>query len=110
MKNITILYISAVLIIVFSACTGIRKVVKGTDYNLKYTEARRYYNKGDYYKAQTLYDQIAPIFRGTDKADTVYYYQAMSYYMQSDYIWRGIIFRHSQEPMAPVILFRKPIL
>jgi outer membrane protein assembly factor BamD len=91
MKNRTILYISAVLILLAS-CSGFEKLVKSTDYELKYTEARRYYDKEDYYRAQVLYDQIAPIFRGTAKADSVYYMQAMSYYMQKDYILAGHYF------------------
>ena len=76
----------AAVLILFASCSGFEKVVKSTDYELKYTEAKRYYDKGDYYRAQVLYDQIAPIYRGTAKADSIYYMQAMSYYMQKDYI------------------------
>jgi outer membrane protein assembly factor BamD len=91
MRNSTILYISVVLVFL-GACSGFDKIVKSSDYTLKYDEALRYYNKEDYYKAQTLYDQIAPVFRGSSKADTVYFYQAMSYFKQNDFIMAGYHF------------------
>jgi len=91
MKKSLPLYISISLILL-GACSGYEKVVKSTDVTLKYNEAKRYYEKGDYYKAQVLYDQIAPVMRGTDKADTVYFFQAMSYFKQSDYILAGHYF------------------
>lgn len=68
------------------ACSGFEKTLKSKDYMMKYREAMRYYNEEDYYKAQTLFDQIAPIFRGAEQADSVYYYQAMSYFKQKDFI------------------------
>lgn len=91
MKKPLILYIS-VAFVLFSGCSGYEKVVKGTDYELKYTTAIGLYNKGDFYKAQVLLDQIAPIFRGTAKADSVYFFQAMSYFEQGDFIMAGHYF------------------
>ena len=43
-------------------------------------------------KAGTLFDQVANIYRGTTKADTVKYYQAKSYYGQRDYMMAGHYF------------------
>ncbi|MBN1598821.1 MAG: outer membrane protein assembly factor BamD [Bacteroidales bacterium] len=76
-----------------TGCKGYEKLLKSTDYKKKYTEALRYYDKGDYTRAATLFDQIAVIYRGTDQADTIYYYQAMCYYNQRDYILAGHYFR-----------------
>lgn len=59
---------------------------------LKYAEAKRYYAEEDYYRAQTLFDQIAPVFRGAAQADSVYFMQAMCYYKQRDYILAGHYF------------------
>lgn len=80
------------VIILLGACSGYEKLLKGTDYELKYSEAKRFYEEEEFYKAQVLYDQIAPIYRGTEQADTIYYYQAMSYFMQKDYIVAGHYF------------------
>ncbi len=91
MKNSIILYISVSLLIL-SGCKGFEKVVKSSDYVQKYETAKGMYDMGEYYKASVLFDQIANIYRGTNKADTVYYYQAMSYFMQADYLMAGHYF------------------
>ncbi len=50
------------------------------------------YEEGEFVKAGTLFDQVANIYRGTTKADTVKYYQAKSYYGQRDYMMAGHYF------------------
>ena len=88
-KNILIYFTGFLLL---AGCTGFEKVLKSSDYRYKYREAKKYYAEGNYYRAQTLYDQIAPVFRGTEEADSIYYFQAMSYYKQDDYIMAGHYF------------------
>jgi outer membrane protein assembly factor BamD len=84
----------SILILLLAGCSGYEKVLKSNDYKLKYKEAiKYYYEKEDYVRASTLFDQIAPVFRGTDLADSVYFLQAMSYFKQSDYILSGHYFR-----------------
>ena len=68
------------------SCSEYQKVVKSSDYNLKYTKAVEYYQEGEYYKAQSLFDELVSIFKGTDKAEDVLYYYADCYYQQKDYI------------------------
>ncbi len=84
-------YISGILVLLAS-CSGFEKTLKSSDYKFKYDEAMRYYAEEDYYRAQTLFDQIAPVFRGAEQADTVYFYQAMTYFQQKDYILSGHYF------------------
>jgi outer membrane protein assembly factor BamD len=88
-KKVIIYFIGFILL---TACSGFEKVLKSNDYTLKYNEAKRYYTKEDYYHAQILFDQIAPVYRGTLQADSVYYLQAMSYYKQEDYLMAGHYF------------------
>lgn len=85
-------FISLVVLFMCS-CQGYEKLLKSNDYKKKYSEAMRYYKKGDYTRASTLFDQCAPVMRGTNQADTVYFYQALSYFKQSDYILSGHYFR-----------------
>lgn len=68
------------------SCSQYEKVVKSEDVNLKYAKAFDYYSKGDYVKAGALFDQLAPLTRGTRRADSVYFFQAMSQYKLTDYI------------------------
>ncbi len=84
----------SILILILAGCSGYEKILKSNDYRLKYKEALKYYyEKEDYVRAATIFDQIAPVFRGTDQADSVYFLQAMSYFKQSDYILSGHYFR-----------------
>jgi outer membrane protein assembly factor BamD len=92
MKIARIAILSA-LVLSFAACGKYDRILKSTDYNLKYTKAMEYYQKGEYSRASTLFDQIANVFKGTVKADTVCFYQAQSYYGQKDYIMAGYYFK-----------------
>jgi outer membrane protein assembly factor BamD len=83
-----------VILTAFSSfsCSQYEKVMKGDDVNLKYTKAFDYYNKGDYTKAGALFDQLAPLTRGTRRADSVFFFQAMTQYKLTDYIIAGHYF------------------
>lgn len=73
-------------IIAIASCSGYEKLLKSSDYKLKYEKAFEYYEKEDYVRAATLFEQIANVYRGTVKADTLQFYRAMSYYHQKDYL------------------------
>jgi outer membrane protein assembly factor BamD len=94
MKHFSKFLYFSILILILTGCSGYEKILKSNDYKLKYrTALKYYYEKEDYVRAGTLFDQIAPVFRGTDEADTIYFLQAMSYFKQSDYILSGHYFR-----------------
>jgi outer membrane protein assembly factor BamD len=90
-------YIHIALLVMATAvasisCSQYEKVMKSEDVNLKFATAFRYYNKGEYVKAGSLFDQLAPLTRGTRRADSVYFYQAMTQYKLTDYIIAGHYF------------------
>jgi outer membrane protein assembly factor BamD len=74
------------------SCSQYEKALKSEDVDYKYQRAFYYYNKGVYVKASTLFDQLAPLTRGTRKADSVFFYQAMTQYNLNDYIIAGHYF------------------
>ncbi len=90
--RIYIIIIGLALILGSFSCTGFEKVVKSDDVNLKFTRAFYHYNRGEYIKAGTLFDQLAPMIRGTRRADSVYFYQAMTQYKLNDFIIAGHYF------------------
>lgn len=51
----------------------------------KMEAAIRYYNKGDYYKALPLFEELITVYRGTRKAEKTYYYYAYTNYRLEDY-------------------------
>ncbi len=87
MKKSSLLFILSLLLL--AGCGGYERLLKSSDSDLKYKKAFEYYEKGDFAKAGTLFDQIAPFFRGTTKADSVYFFQAMTYFKQHDFILAG---------------------
>jgi len=83
MKNY--FYCFLVIIIGLASCSQYEKLRKSTDYPLKYRRAFEYYKVGDFVRAGQLFDDIVSVYRGTNKADTVAFYQAMSYFKQRDF-------------------------
>ncbi len=92
-----------VVIVSLASCTQYEKLRKSTDYALKYRRAFDYYNKGDYIRAGQLFDDVSSIYSGTTKADTVAYYQAMSYFKQKDYLTASHYFstHYKNQPRSP---------
>jgi len=74
------------LLVILSSCSGYEKILKSSDYNFKYRKAFEYYNKADYTRASGLFEQIVTVFRGSGKADSVSFFQAMAAYKLNDYI------------------------
>ncbi|MCP4309961.1 MAG: outer membrane protein assembly factor BamD [Bacteroidetes bacterium] len=92
-KNRLILLVATIAsVLLISGCGEYEKLLKSRDFQKKYDTAVTLYEEGEFVKAGTLFDQVANIFRGTIKADTVKYYQAKSYYGQRDYMMAGHFF------------------
>jgi len=87
-------YIFATLVCLsFFSCGNFNKIVKSSDFELKYTKAIEYYNKTNYTSAQTLFEELIPVFKGTDRAEQVYYYYTYCHYYLTDYALAGFHFR-----------------
>jgi len=78
--------------LILGGCGEYEKLLKSRDFEKKYEVAIDLYEEEEYVKAATLLDQVANIYRGTTKADTVKYYQAKAYYGQRDYMMAGYYF------------------
>ena len=82
MKKVTFLM---VLVLLFSSCGEYNKILKSTDYELKYSYAKKYFNSKKWTKASTLLEEVVPILKGTSYAEESLYLLAQSYYGQKDY-------------------------
>ena len=87
-----ILFSFLISALVLSSCSKYQKLLKSSDNELKYNKSIEFYDKGEYYRAQQLFDQILVFFKGTDKAEKISYYNAYCYYKQEDYILAGYYF------------------
>jgi outer membrane protein assembly factor BamD len=81
------------VLLIASSCGEYQKIVKSTDYEYNLKKAREFYDKKDYSKSSQLYGELINIFRGTNRADQVYYYLAKSNFGQRDYLMAGHYFR-----------------
>jgi len=88
--------IPAVLIIIsffFAACSGFSKVQKSKDYEYKLKMADQYYDQKKYNFAQQLYEELFPIYKGTDRFEELYYRYAFCTYDLKDYLSAENLFK-----------------
>jgi outer membrane protein assembly factor BamD len=78
-------YFYFLLIVVLTSCGEYQKLLKSTDAELKYTKAVEYFEKGDFMRAQTLFDEVAFYYKGTERSELVLNYLARAYMGQKDY-------------------------
>jgi outer membrane protein assembly factor BamD len=76
-----------------SACSNYQKTLKNPDVNKKLDMAMAYYNKKDYYRASTLFEQLQDNFNGTAMAEKVIYYSAYCNYGLQNYLLAGYQFK-----------------
>jgi outer membrane protein assembly factor BamD len=74
-----------------------QKVLKGTDINKKYELAKYYYNKKDYFRALELLEELVNVYRGTEDAETIYYYYAYCHYGLKDLLTARYHFKNFAE-------------
>ena len=94
MINRQLLFLLVIISIISISCSKYQRLLKSSDNELKYSKAIEYYDKGEYVKAQQLFDQIFVFFRGTDNAEKIAYYNAYCYYKVKDYILAGYYFNN----------------
>lgn len=82
MKKIVFFLMVAVLL---TSCGEYSKILKSTDYELKYSYAKKFFNQKQYTKSATLLEELVTIFKGSAYAEESLYLLAQSYYGQKDY-------------------------
>jgi len=73
-------------ILVLTSCSDYQKLLKNPDAELKYSKAVEYFEKGDYARAATLFDDVSAYFRGTSRSEDILNYLAKCYMSQKDYM------------------------
>ena len=77
---------------VLYSCNEYQKVLKNEDVKAKYDLAERYYEEGDFKRANRLFEQIAPKYVGKPQGERVLFFLADSYYKTRDYNFAGYQF------------------
>lgn len=69
-----------VLMLVLGSCSEYQKVLKNQDVKAKYEMAEKFYNEGDFKRANRLLEQITPKYVGKPQGERVMFFNANSYY------------------------------
>ena len=77
----------------FISCSEYNKVLKGSDYNLKFDKAIEYYKNDQCYKSLPLLEELMSYFRMTSKGEDVYYFYAKNQYCMGDFYLAGYYFK-----------------
>lgn len=81
-----LVFIALITILALTSCSSkFAKVLKSKDYVAKLKTADEYYAKGNYGKAEALYMELFPVYKGTDKFEDLYYKYAYCSYYQENY-------------------------
>lgn len=85
LKITRFILLSVILISVTSSCNSYQKMLNNPDVTAKYKAAEAYYNTGEYRRANRLYEQVLPSYRGKPQAQRVIFFFADSYLQTEDY-------------------------
>ncbi|MEO6489496.1 MAG: outer membrane protein assembly factor BamD [Ferruginibacter sp.] len=80
MRSFKIVVTLLVIMFGFSACNQLAKIQKSKDYEYKLAKADEFYGKKRYRSAQTLYEDLFPVFKGTQKFQDLYYKYAYTFF------------------------------
>jgi outer membrane protein assembly factor BamD len=78
---------------IICSCSEYQRILKGSDYDKKLEKAKEYYDKKDYARALSLLEELLSIFKGTSKAEEVYFLYSYCHYHQDNYILAGYYFQ-----------------
>jgi len=78
--------------IALQSCSEYQKVLKNDDVKAKYDLAEKYYEEGDFKRANRLYEQIAPKYVGKPQGERVMFFLSDSYFKRGDFNMAGYQF------------------
>jgi outer membrane protein assembly factor BamD len=92
-------------LVLVSCNSKFAKVSKSKDKEYKLKMAEQYYANKDYEKAQQLYTDLLPLFKGDPKFEDIYYKYAYTAYYQKDYLNSENLFKTYAEnfPNSPKV-------
>lgn len=73
------------LLVTLSSCSEYQKALKSEDTGTKFTLGEELYNAGKYEKANKLFAQIVPSYRGKPQAEKLMYLYSQSFYNMRDF-------------------------
>ncbi len=93
MKVIRIALAALVFLAVTASCSKYNKIFKSKDNEYKLKMADELFAKKKYKTAQSLYEELFPVFKGTAKFEELYYKDAYCFYYMKDYFQAQSLFK-----------------
>jgi outer membrane protein assembly factor BamD len=87
------LFTFLIVSVLLCSCGEYGKLLKSTDYDLKKSKAKEYFDAGQYVKSTELLTQILPRYRASDEAEELNWMNAQGYYGMKDYLMAGTTFK-----------------
>lgn len=72
------------LLVLLCSCNEYQKILKSSDLDFKFDKAVELFQDEEYVKAFPLFDELLLLYRGTDKAEQIYYYYSISEYKKGN--------------------------
>jgi outer membrane protein assembly factor BamD len=78
--------LSLVAVLATTACNDLEKIKKSKDFEYKKTKADEFYAKKKWQEANTLYEELLTIYKGTKNFEDLYYKYANTFYNMQSYL------------------------
>lgn len=89
--------IIGIFLLLLTACDPYQKLLKSSDYELKYQKAKEYYNAGKFDRAIPLLEELLTVYKGTKDVEKMYYFYAYSHLCLQDYEMASFYFKNFTE-------------
>ena len=84
-KNHQYFFFSILSVMLLISCSEYQKILNNDDLTAKYKAAEDYYNTGEYRRANRLFEQLVPAYRGKPQAERLVFFFADSYFNTKNY-------------------------
>jgi outer membrane protein assembly factor BamD len=99
-QTIATFFFLFIAVFLFTSCSKFAKLQKsGTDKE-KYDAALDYYQKGDFYRAGLLFEELIPLLKGSTESELAQFYYAYTQYQQEQYNMSQYLFKKFYDTYA----------
>ncbi len=92
-SRLTVLFLLVSSLLLGACSNNYQRLLKSTDVNKKYEAAIAYYEKGDFFRAGTLLEDLIPLLKGRPEAEKAQFYFANTNYKQRNYVLSTFYFK-----------------
>lgn len=97
MRNRALTVICGIALCALVSCSDYNKVLKTSDYGLKYEVAKQSYAVGEYNRASVLLREVIAMLKGTEDGEASLFLLGMSYFKAEDYEAAAEVFKKYYE-------------